>query len=415
MDKAVADHIAWFKSEMMTKMPFFGEIFSHIDIVENNGFETACTNGRVIYYNASFMKSLKKGQRNYVLLHELIHIILLHFRRHKRKEEEIWNVAADYVVNGLLEEVLREAKKSGSYHGVLFERPPCGCFLEKYEEQSVEQLYNAIYADNRNNKRTYKILLLRNRYDSAIPQKPEKRKLDPGDFDLVVELSEEEERQLEKEVRDIVDNAAKHWSKDPSRAVVMREINILKHDTRLPWKRLLKRFLMEAEMEDTSYDHPERKYLHMDMIVPGIGAESIKSDLDNIWAFIDTSGSISEEELNRFISQLYDICRQFDSSVNIGFWDTCMHEVYTNVSKGDIAKCSTCYNGGTDANAVYDYIEHNKIDPRVMLILTDGCFGMVSEDVTKKYKNRTIMVLSEEPYGYIEQMGKIAKLTEERR
>ena len=410
MDKAVANYISAFKSEMMTKMPFFGEVFSHIDVVENNGFETACTNGRVIYYNSAFLRSLRKGQRNYVLLHELIHIILLHFKRHKGKEEEIWNVAADYVVNGVLEDILRIAREHGSYLGIPFDRPPCGCFLEKYDEQSVEELYNAIYGDNKRHKKTYRILLLRSRYDSVIPQKPEKVKPNPGDFDLVIELSEEEEVRLEKEIRDIVEKAAKHWSKDPSKAVVMREINILKHDARLPWKRLLKRYLMESEMDDTSYDHPERKYLHMDMILPGAGVESIKSNLDNIWAFIDTSGSISEEEMNKFISQLYDICRQFDSSMNIGFWDTVMHEVYTNVSKKDIAKCTTSYNGGTDVYAVYDYLEYNKIDPRVMLILTDGFFSMISEDITKKYRKKTIMVLSEEPFGYIEHMGKVAKL-----
>ncbi len=411
MDKAVANYISTFKSDMMLNMPFFGEVFSHVDIVENNSFETACTNGRVIYYNSAFLRSLKKGQRNYILLHELIHIILLHFKRHKGKEEETWNISADYVVNGMLEDVLREAKECGSYMGMPFERPPCGCFLDKYEGQSVEQLYNAIYADNKHNIFKYKIVFLRGRYSRDVQEKPKKVKLTPGDFDLVIELSEEEEAQLEKEIREIVDNAMRNWSKDPSSGVVMREISILKHDKRLPWKRLLRRYLMESDSDDISYDHPERKYLHMEMILPGIGAESIKTNLNNIWAFVDTSGSIDTDELNEFISQLYDICRQFDSTMNIGFWDTRIHEVYKNVSKQKIGDCKTCYSGGTDVNSVYDYLEKEKINPRVLLILTDGQFGAVREDRTKKYRNRTIVVLSPNSWNdQIVQMGKIAKL-----
>lgn len=140
--------------------------------------------------------------------------------------------------------------------------------------------------------------------------------MNPGDYDLVVELTEEEERILEKEINEIVENALKNWSKDRSSELVKRQLYILKHDKRLPWKKLLKRFLMESEADETSYDHPERKYLHMELIFPGVGSESIKSRLDNIWAFIDTSGSIDEDEMNSFVTQLYEICKQFDSNAS---------------------------------------------------------------------------------------------------
>ena len=409
MDKGVASYISSFKAELMVRMPFWGDILSHVDVVENNGFETACTNGRVIYYNSQFMRSLNKGQRNYILLHELFHIVLLHFKRQNGKDQEIWNVAADYVVNGMLEQLIKETRETSSFMGISFKRPPCGCFLERYDDQSVEEIYNDIYSDNRK-KRGFSILLLRSVYDGSPRNKPEKTKMDPGDFDLVIELTEEEERILEKEINEIVENALKNWSKDRSSELVRRQINILKHDKRLPWKRILKRLLMESEADETSYDHPERKYLHMELILPGVGTESIRSKLDNIWAFIDASGSIDEEEMNAFVTQLYDICRQFDSKANIGFWDTSMHEVFADVSAAKVAECGTYYSGGTDVNAVYDYIEENRIDPRVMLILTDGYFDPPDLNRTKKYRKKTIVVLSEEPYMNLEHMGKIAKL-----
>ena len=74
------------------------------------------------------------------------HIILLHFRRQKGRDESIWNVAADYVVNGLLEPVSAEYDR---YYrrmdcGIRFTRPKQGCFLKEYDGQSVEELYRMI-------------------------------------------------------------------------------------------------------------------------------------------------------------------------------------------------------------------------------------------------------------------------------
>ncbi len=147
----------------------------------------------------------------------------------------------------------------------------------------------------------------------------------------------------------------------------------------------------------------------MDMILPGGGRTTVRSELKGVWAFIDTSGSISDHEMNMFISELYRLCKMYDSKLNIGFWDTSMREVYENVKTSEIAKCVTNYRGGTDAEAVYDYIIGKKINPHVMLILTDGYFSPVPEDKVKPYKNHTIVVLSDSSNCMDDYMGKIAR------
>lgn len=410
MDKAMAEYISGFRSDLMMNMPFYGEILAHIDVAENNDIPTACTNGRVIYYNSSFMRSLNAGQRNYVILHELMHIILLHFKVQGHREEPLWNVASDYVVNGLLDDMLQFTGEDKTYNGIRIEHPDKGCFMTGYKDQSVEQLYYYLYADNKKNGRRPYVLQIRDGYGGPVKLKPKKCKMGPGDYDIIFDLTPEEAKQLEKEINRIVEEALKHWSNDPSSAHVARELSILKHANRLPWKTLLKRFLTEADIDDTTYDHPERKYLHMELILPGVGTESIKSHLEDIWAFIDISGSISSEELSRFITELYNICRQFDSTVNIGFWHTSMEEIYRDVDKKEILRCVPQYSGGTDVNAVYDYLEENKLDPKVMLILTDGQFAPVNESRTRKYRKKTIVVLSDATEMNVENMGKTARI-----
>ncbi len=403
--------ISDFRTKLLLKMPFYGEVLSHIDIMQSEEIETAATNGKVIFYNERFFRGLNDGELNYVLMHELFHVILLHFRRRKGRDESIWNVAADYVVNGLLDTLVRNDRRPWRHrdYGIRFIRPKEGCFLEEYRDQSVEELYRMIREDNKDNKRTFRILLLCSRY-GPIRKVSEKRKLDPRDFDLIIIPDESRSEQIAESIRKITEDAAKRFSSDPSMGLIGREIKLLKHDKRLPWKKLLMRFLSAQEAEDVSYDRPERKYLHMEMILPGESDQGRKNDIKDVWAFIDTSGSISEYEMNRFMTQLYRICVQFGTRVNIGFWDTEMHEVYRNVEHKKITDCTSAHYGGTTIRAVYDYIRENRIEPKVMLILTDGYFGDIERSVAAKFKNRTILVLSTEPDEDLSYIGKIARL-----
>ncbi len=400
---AIADEILQFRSDLMSVMPFYGELLSRFEIAESRSIPTAATDGRMIYYNGNFFKGLSRGARNYILMHELMHIILLHPHRAREKDEKIWNVAADFVVNGLLDSLI--ASYGGDDCRIAFEKPPCGCFMDEYYGESVEQLYQGILEGNRKN-------LLKIIYVFVTDQFGETKqiKVTEKDLDLIVSLPQKELDQMAEQIKKWIDEAGKNWSNDPSSEHIKRNLLLLKNEKRLPWKIILKRFLREYETKEVSYDHPERKYLHMDMILPGEGRDPEDFTLENVWAFIDSSGSISSEDSARFITELYHICKQFHATINIGYWDVKMHEVYQNVTDKNILEAVPSHFGGTDAEAVYDYLDQNKVKADVILILTDGYFYPVPLERTKRYRNKTIVVLSE--YGTEPQyeLGKIAKL-----
>ncbi len=91
----IQDHILELRTNLMRDLPFYGEMLSHFDIVESSISQTAATEGRRIYYNPGFFEELSKGACNYVILHELLHIILRHTYRGYGKNKIIWNVASD--------------------------------------------------------------------------------------------------------------------------------------------------------------------------------------------------------------------------------------------------------------------------------------------------------------------------------
>lgn len=100
---------------LLEKHPFIGEMllrFSIIPTYDKNCL-TAATDGSKIYFDCEFYSNLTKGQREFVLAHEVWHNIFLHFIRKQARDQMLWNVATDMEINHMLQneglEVLKDA------------------------------------------------------------------------------------------------------------------------------------------------------------------------------------------------------------------------------------------------------------------------------------------------------------------
>ena len=384
-----------FKMDMMKLMPFYGDILMRVTFIEDETIPTACTNGRNVRYNPEFFKTLNEGQRNYVLMHEVMHILLLHWKRKGERYPKLWNIACDYVVNGLLDRMRWDLDNNG----VAFEKPPVGCFLkEYYRDQSAEEFYNILVNENKKkraaDKTKYKGMVVDGVAD---------------DLDMSNALDEAEALSCEADIKELIRDTAKRRGLGIG-GYYPRELKIMTASKKLPWNKLLCEFMEERLDEESSYLTPERKYIHMDMIVPGVGKTD--DELGDIWAFIDVSGSINNEELGHFLTQLYRIASEFHCVFHIAYWHTKVDGVYKNIRNNEkLFKCKPKHTGGTDINCVYRYLAENKIKPGVMIILTDGYFGSVTEPLGSLPK-RTIYVLSEQGSRdeEIKNYGKLARL-----
>ena len=377
------------RAGIVLEQPFYGTVLAHIPLVPDEKCNTAATDGRRILYSPEYVGTLKAGELKFILLHELLHILLLHFPRRKDRDRTVWNIAADYVINTTLQEL-------GYYgpSGVLFPDSTMD-WLDKNAEVYYAQLINT--EDEAIKKMIARLKAAHgdHAYGWAVPSDL------TGDYD---DLTPEEEEEIRRLVKDAVNKAVIIGGKVPS---LISELYFTRPKY-LPWKKLLKEYLQESEPDDSSYCRPERKYLHMDMIVPG--AYTDENDLGEIWAFIDSSGSISEETTMEFLTQLRQILSSYSCVFNIAYWDTTVNCIYKNIRrKDDLLKCKPRWSGGTDVKCVYDYIENNLIQPYLMLILTDGQFDdMVA--VPKPLRKNTIMVLSEDCGRDMMRYGKVAIL-----
>ncbi|MBO4668760.1 MAG: hypothetical protein J5648_02150 [Lachnospiraceae bacterium] len=403
----VASEIQKLRMTAVRRAPFYGDILVSLSFTEDRSVPTAVTDGAVVRYNPDFLGNVSEGERNYILMHEVMHVLLRHPQRGKNRRADIWNAAADYIVNSILDWDVRPVMRRVD---IPFERPADGLFAEVDRSQSAESLYDCIVRDNPEVAGDGGITV-RTTYREGI--NGEKKRVQSPEPDLFPSdsLSKEQETLLEERIKSLVRRAAKQGS--GSFSAPPRLIEIL--DTKKPdWRVLLRDYLDSETKDDVSYATPERKYLHMDLLLPGHPTED--EALEELWAFVDSSGSIGKERMDLFLTQLYRISKEFHCIINLCFWDTKVTDVYRRVfGEKALLKCVPTHSGGTDVNCIYDWIAENHVRPEVMLILTDGEFGPLEPGRFLPYLRRnTLLVLSEEvdPTDDMKRMGKVAWLKE---
>ena len=155
-NRLVENEIKRFKMDLLRKMPFYGDIVMRLPFVENGRIATARTDGGKIEYNPKFLSSISRGQRNFVLMHEVFHVLLFHCTRSGDRDPKLWNTAADMIVNDMLKKLTRRMHEAS----IPFERPKDGIFANVLPSETVENLYEKLLIDNRNMKKNSKTVLV---------------------------------------------------------------------------------------------------------------------------------------------------------------------------------------------------------------------------------------------------------------
>ena len=429
-DNNMEERLTAFKMLLLRKMPFYGDLLTNIPIVSDPTIPTACTDGRTIRFNPVFFRMHTEGEQHFIIMHEVMHMLMLHCVRGRGKDARIFNVAADMVVNG---ELMR-LRGSMQTAGINFAAPKDGIFHPEYSMNTVEDAYERLLKVNReqSDKIRKKKVAIQKGYGSGqhiihidapddllislSGEEDPSQGAFPGEADIFlpgtpVETNAEAiEEHIAALIRHAEETAAK--SRNPYGSYyIPSQLYSLAESRYLPWKRLLKDFLMDKASDDVSYATPERKYLHMDLILPGHG--ETEETLENIWAFVDSSGSVGKDEMSEFLTQLYRIMKEFHCRMNLAYWDTKVTDIYKNI-KGEqnILNSLPHHSGGTDINCVYRWIAENKVKPDVMVILTDGYYGTLQEsNRIPSLRKKTILVLSKRGATINEEMKKLGKVT----
>jgi predicted metal-dependent peptidase len=92
---------------------------------------------------------------------------------------------------------------------------------------------------------------------------------------------------------------------------------------------------------------------------------------------IDTSGSIGQDELEAFVTELKGLLEQArPRELWVAWWDTsCVMQRIDNMDEFDPDELHPTGGGGTDYSCVEPAIADEYLDPEIVVALTDGHVG----------------------------------------
>jgi len=368
------DKIIKAKVRLQKDNPFFAYLVMNLRFSEDETIGTIGVNFKGdCKYNAKFIESLSDESLKGVLAHEVLHLALQHLQRQNNRNQEVFNIACDLVINNILiNSQFTLPNESGGLipYNNKFQFPNFE-WIEDLDKKTAEQVYMEIYNNEKLVKKVCISELDGKRFDKHIRGEGTPQEIKESDDKWKKAFSE-------------ASCYAKQQGKLPKG--IDRLLDVILNE-RVNWKQLLYKYLTRTLPYDYTYSRPSKKSFSSGFYMPSILRESIE-----VVVSVDTSGSISQDELGEFLGEIINIARSFNNiKIKLIVCDCEIKEVY-DFSNGDI---DTIMNlkfsggGGTSHKPVYEYLAENLPSTKLLVNLTDGYTEFPDEESFK-----TIWVLT---------------------
>jgi len=354
----------------------------------DNTIPTACTNGRDEIYGRKFIESLTDPELRFLVLHETRHKLYrhLHVWAHLYKEDaSLANRACDYVINLQL----MDENKDGFATMPMKDGIPVGLIDEKYRGMDTAQVFKLLKQDKQKQQQQQSGQG-QGQQGQGQPQQgqgqpqqgqgqpqqgqPNDNGLDSHDWEGAQEMTEEDKKELAREVDEAVRQGALTAGK-------------LGHNTprylqdlmqpQVDWREVLREYVTEtcAGKDYGTWARPNRRFMGAGVYMPS----TISERVGELVIAIDTSGSIGGPELVAFLSEVQGIAETVKpEAVRILYWDTAVRgdERYETDDLEKIAESTKPKGGGgTSITCVNKYMADNLINAQAVIVLTDGYLG----------------------------------------
>lgn len=412
MDKGARKKLEAAKTQLLIDWGTFGSLITYLKLEEVPNYPALMgTDGEYIRYNPEKVKETDLRELIGACAHEVMHAALGHPWRKEDRNKEKWNIAIDYVDNLIVKR--------------RFHLPEWALFDRKYEGMSAEEVYEELPDQPKQapqcpqcgsgnlqgeivgklgpNKYKVKVRCqdcghewetagemkeksepARGSEGTSIPvswrtidnhgewedsksQKGQGRK-QKEDKASPANGSEASQRNLEEEWKRRAAQAAEAAkSQGDLPAGLERLVKELLYP-KVNWRNQLRRYVTSLGRESADWKRPNRKFLRTGFYFP-----SLKSQRLEVAFAVDTSGSVSDEELRDFMSEVKGALESFPSyKVRLLACDADLHAKVTAERSKDFNDFIDEIRGigGTDFRPVFDELENKPV--KALVYLTDG-------------------------------------------
>jgi len=303
------------RTQLMLDKPFLGNLVLRLPLKAAGSWcKTSATDAKSFYYNPEFIERLDTHQIKFVLIHEALHCALTHFARRGNRKKHTWDLACDFAINPLL---IKEG-----FHTTL-DVP----IFRQYEGMIAEEIYPMIDDNLDQEPMDQHLYDDQNNEDSKdsdggmrednLTQQDKNQSGESKNNQSTSSLAQRPQSLNPDEIEKL----ATQWQKNlASSAQLAQEAGKLDGEfaklidfflqPRVSWQSLLSTFMSRLARDDFSYSRPSRR--PGNAILPTLRSHQI-----DIAVAIDTSGSISQQEIDEFVSEINAIKSTIRSSITL--------------------------------------------------------------------------------------------------
>ncbi len=369
-DDAIQTQLSAARTRLILERPFLGALVLRLPLVEADpGWcKRTATDTRSLYYNRDYIASLTSRQTQFMLAHDALHCALSHFTRRLHRNRHRWDLACDFAINAML-------------IGEGMEPPADALYLERFSGMTAEEIYPMIEEDD---DREPVDQHLYDDHDEESEGSGSERgepdlnrqgshRLESGESGHGVErpppLGEGERQRLETQWQQHLAGAAQQAIQSGKMDGAMARLVDHFLQPQLPWRVLLARYMTASARDDYSYTRPSSRRSG-EAIFP-----SMRSGQVEVVVALDTSGSISEEEISEFVSEVNGLKGQMRARVTLL---SCDQEIVGEPREfapwEELVVDTDSLRGGrgTSFVPVFEWIDQRDSRPDLLLYFTDA-------------------------------------------
>jgi len=384
------------RTRLILDKPFLGALVLRLPMVEADPqwCRTTATDARTFYYNREYIEQLTLEETQFMLAHEALHCGLSHFARRLHRVKGRWDIACDYAVNPLL---INDALTP----------PPGTLYMQEYDGMTAEEIYPFIDENSEDGPMDQHL------YDDSgdqgsdntrpppegSPPRPDKdpRRGDDGKGDTPQgaggegqsnqqdrsgqpdpqaggapkppPLTQSEIEQLSVQWQQRLAGAAQQALQAGRLGGSMARLVDHLLQPQLPWRTLLARYMNTAARDDYSFTRPSTRR-EGPAILPSLHSTQIE-----VAVVLDTSGSISDEEMHEFLAEVDALKGQLRARITLHACDEELAEdgpwVYEPWEELTLPE-ELHGGGGTRFTPAIEWAERLERQPDMFLYFTDA-------------------------------------------
>jgi len=373
----VYDRIIVARVGLLLRHPFFGNMATRLQILAaDDWLPTAAVDGRNLYYNTQFFNAMTNKEIEFVIAHEILHMVFDHLERRGDRNPMLYNIAADYKVNNLL---VRDR---------IGEKPSIvDCFQDfKYDADTSEEIYDKLFEQAKEaGKELQELLDQLDKEGEMLDEHLDSEDADGeadgdngedkdsnghGTSSKRPKYSKEELKKIKDEIKENVLSSAQAAGAGNTPAGVQRMIQELT-EPKMNWREILQQQIQSIIKSDYTFMRPSRKGWHTGAVLPGMNFD----ETIDVCVCIDMSGSIGSAQAKIFLSEVKGIMDQYkDYKIKLWCFDTAVYNEQDFTADGgeDLTDYEVYGGGGTDFMANWTYMKENDIQPKKLIMFTDG-------------------------------------------